>query len=61
MTIIHYDDLDPDTLKNFNLKHVGEDELTISRQKKGKGFCFYDEDGHLIKCEKEKHIFLRIR
>ena len=54
MTIIHYDDLDPDTLKNFNLKHVGEDELTISRQKKGKGFCFYDENKRLIKCEKEK-------
>lgn len=60
MTIIHYDDLDDNILKEFNLRHINEDDLIISRCKKGKGFCFYDGNGKLIDNEKEKQRLLSL-
>jgi DNA topoisomerase-1 len=60
MTIVHYNNLEDEILRQFDLIHIGESDLTITRCKKGKGYCFYDKAGNLIENESEKDRLLKL-
>jgi len=54
MALIWGKNLDEKTLKSLDLQYVYEEKPGITRQKRGRGFCFIDAKGQCIGCNEEK-------